>query len=453
MHKLTKQLTGSLLVFSLLSSAAACAQEIQQLSLKQCIDYALIHQTAVKSARLDEAITDAQNREITGSALPQISGSGSFTDNLVIQKQLIDVSIFDPTGRTPKGTLAPFEFGLQYNLLGFVTISQTLFDGAVLVALQAKKTVEELARKNVQETQRDTRVNVSKAYYNVLVTREELNQLSDNIHTLSESLHETQEMYNNGVAEQLDIDRINVQLTNLETQQISLRNSLELGYELLKFQMGMPMGTSLALTDTLTFDDVRADLADTTGFSYGQRIEYSILQSEKMENLYNLKRYKMAYLPTLNANGVIGANRATEQFDYFNPHQFWYGYGYVGLSLNVPIFSSGERKSRVEEAMLNVDKMEVAMDELKQSIDLEQQQAGSNLRNDLQAIASQQKNMALAKEVYTTTQKKFEQGVGSNLEVITAENDLETARTNYFNALYDAMIAKIDYQKAYGKIQ
>lgn len=451
MNHLAKQLMGGLTILALLVSGPGWAQDTQDFSLQACINYALQHQTQIKSIKIDQAISDAQNREITGSALPQISGTGNFTDNLVVQKQLIDISELDPA--YPKGTLVPFEFGLPFNLAGSVTLTQTLFDGTVLVALQAKRTVEELARKNIQETERDVKVNVSKAYYNVLVTLEELNLMGDNLKALQESLHETEEMYKNGYAEKLDEDRINVQLTNLQTQQITLRNSLELGDELLKFQMGMPISTPITLTDTLTFDDVKIDLADTVGFQYDQRIEYSILQIEKKENEYNLKRYKMAYIPTLNLNGVIGANRASEQFDYLEPSQFWYGYGYFGLNLNVPIFSSGERKSQVEMAKLNVDKAQVALEGLQQSIDLEQQQSESNLRNDLLAIESQQKNMELAQEVFNTTQKKFTEGVGSNLEVVDAENDLKTAETNYFNALYDAMIAKIDYQKAFGKIQ
>ncbi len=431
----------------------ALAQGPLDLSLKDCIDYALKHQPSVKSVRLDQQISDAQNREITGSALPQISATGNVTDNVVVQKQLIDVSMFDLSGRTPKGTLAPFEFGLPYNAAGSISLTQTIFDGSVLVALQAKKTVEELARKNIQETERDVRVNVSKAYYNVLVTREELTDLQGNLQALQEAAHQTSEMYKNGFAEKLDEDRLSVQLTNLQTQIIAVGNALELGQQLLKFQMGMPMTAPVRLTDTLTFDDVRGDLSDSAGFTYDQRIEYSVLQTEKKENEYNLKRYKMAYLPTLNVNIVGGANRGSETFDYLSFNRFWYGYGFIGLNLNVPIFSGGERKSRVDEARLTVDKFQVALEGLQESIDLEQQQAASSLRNDLLAVSSQEANLRLSREVFNTTRKKFEDGVGSNLEVVEAENDLKTAQTNYFNALYNAMIAKIDYQRAYGKIQ
>lgn len=426
------------------------AQDVHSYSLQQCIDYALQHQTDLKSARLDRDIAIARNKEVTGLALPQISANGSFTDNIVIQKQLIDASNFSDT--IPKGTLIPFEFGLQYNALGTVTLTQTIFDGSVLVALQAKKTLEELARKNVQRTERDVKVAVSKAYYNALISRQQMELVKSNIERLQRLLHETSVMYKNGFAEKLDIDRINVQLNNLNSDSVKLANTVTLSDQLLKFQMGMPLNEQVTLSDSLRFDDVQHILLDTADFNYDQRIEYSLMQTQERVNEYDLKRYKMAYLPTLSFNGAIGTNRASNSFDYFDAHQFWYGYGYVGLNLSIPLFDGFQRKHRVDQAKMSLEKSQVALDGLKQSIDLEQQQSGSTLRSNLIALQAQQANMKLAEDVYNTTRKKYEQGVGSNIEVINAQSDLKQAQTNYFGALYDAIIAKIDYQKAVGQL-
>lgn len=426
------------------------AQDVHSYSLQQCIDYALQHQTDLKSARLDRDIAIARNKEVTGLALPQISANGSFTDNIVIQKQLIDASNFSDT--IPKGTLIPFEFGLQYNALGTVTLTQTIFDGSVLVALQAKKTLEELARKNVQRTERDVKVAVSKAYYNALISRQQMELVKSNIERLQRLLHETSVMYKNGFAEKLDIDRINVQLNNLNSDSVKLANTVTLSDQLLKFQMGMPLNERVTLSDSLRFDDVQHILLDTADFNYDQRIEYSLMQTQERVNEYDLKRYKMAYLPTLSFNGAIGTNRASNSFDYFDAHQFWYGYGYVGLNLSIPLFDGFQRKHRVDQAKMSLEKSQVALDGLKQSIDLEQQQSGSTLRSNLIALQAQQANMKLAEDVYNTTRKKYEQGVGSNIEVINAQSDLKQAQTNYFGALYDAIIAKIDYQKAVGQL-
>lgn len=426
------------------------AQQVQDFSLKQCIDYALAHQSQVLSARIDEQSSHARNQQVTGLALPQISGDGSFTDNVVIQKQLIDASVFNPN--VPKGTLIPFEFGVQYNVVGNITLRQTIFDGSVLVALQAKKTLEELAHKSVQQTERDVRVNVSKAYYNVLVTQKQMGLLDVNIQRLRSLMHDTKVMYANGFVEKLDLDRIQVQLNNLLTQKNQLNNMLLLGNELLKFQMGMPIQTPIALSDSLSIQDMEGALQDTAGFTYDRRIDYSLLESEKKANEYDLKRYKMAFLPTLNFIGVVGSNRSSTRFDYFNKNQFWYGYGYVGLNLSVPIFSGFQRKYQVDQARLAVAKSDVQLQGMQQAIDLQISQSRSTLENDLLTLHTQEQNMKLAEEVYNQTKAKYEQGVGSNTDVINAESDLKQAQTNYFQALYEAILARIDYQKALGTI-
>lgn len=426
------------------------AQQSQEFSLKQCIDYALAHQSQVLSARIDEASSHARNQQITGLALPQISGAGDFTDNVVIQKQLIDASVFNPS--VPKGTLVPFEFGVQYNAVGTISLRQTLFDGSVLVALQAKKTLEELAHKSVQQTERDVRVNVSKAYYNVLVTEKQFSLLNANIQRLQSLLHDTKVMFANGFVEKLDLDRIQVQLNNLLSQKNQVNNMLLLGNELLKFQMGMPIGTPISLSDSLSMQDMEGALQDTAGFTYDRRIDYSLLKTQKKANEYDLKRYKMAFLPTLNFIGVVGSNRASTKFDYFSKNQFWYGYGYVGLNLTVPIFSGFQRKFQVDQARLAVKKSEVQLEGMQQAIDLQVSQSRSTLENDLLTLHTQEQNMALAEEVYNQTKAKYEQGVGSNTDVINAESDLKQAQTNYFQALYEAILAKIDYQKALGTI-
>ncbi|GAA4303032.1 TolC family protein [Compostibacter hankyongensis] len=447
MNRIAKTLLS---LFSLaLTAGAAYGQDTQPMSLQQCIDYALQHQAQVRSARIDEAISLETNKEVTGQALPQVSATGSFQDNVVIQKQLIDASMFDPT--VPKGTLVPFEFGIQYNAVGSITLSQTLFDPSVMVALQARKTLEELAHKSVLQTERDTRVAVSKAYYNVLINRKQMVLVDDNISRIEQLLRETDAMYKNGFAEKLDIDRTNVQLTNLRSEKTKLSNLMHVGELLLKFQMGMPMKDQLTLSDTLNFSGLRETLGDAP-FDYSRRIDYSLLETQKRVNEFDLKRYKLAKLPTLTFSGTVGTNRASTRFDYFNLNNTWYGYGVIGLDLHIPIFSGFQQNHRIQKARLNVEKSQVALDNMKQSIDLELDQTHSTLESNLLTLQAQERNMKLAEDVYNTTKKKYQAGVGSNLEVVNAENDLKQAQTNYFSALYDAIISKIDYQKAVGQL-
>lgn len=459
-----KRVIPTIICLSLISGLLS-AQEIHRFSLKGCIDYALTHQTQIKSAAIDVKSTIAKNKEITGLALPQISAKGTFQYLPKIPTQfipdfispavygvLIKENVLPSDTKIPPSGMFPVAFGTKYSADGTLSISQTLFDGSVLVALQAKKTVEELSRKSLQQSKRDVREAVSKAYYNLLISKKQMDLTNTNIERLNKLLHDTKLMYENGFAEQLDIDRVNVQLNNLKTTKVKLINLLAVGDQLLKFQMGMPLNELLTPTDTLSMSDLTGVLQDSTGFNYDQRIEYSLLQTQKRANEYNLKRYKMAGLPTVSAFMNYGKNAGRSEFNFFDKGQPWFTSWIVGLSVNIPIFDGFQRKHRVEQSRLAVEKNDIQLQGLQQSIDLQIAQSKTSLRNDIINLSSQEDNMKLAEKVYEVTKKKYEQGVGSNIEVINAESDLKQAQTNYFSALYDAIIARIDYQKAIGTL-
>lgn len=448
-------LAGSLLLLMALTTtlraqqAAPQPQGPLQLSAKQAVDYALANQTTIKNAKLDELIQLAKNKEVSGLALPTVTANGAYSYSPVLQKSQIDLHNFDPSA--PEGTYQAVAFGLTHNMTGDIKLNQTLFDPSVLVALQARKTLEELVARNVQKSEVDVKVAVYKAYYNVLSANKALTILKGNIATLDKTLSDTRETYKNGLAEKLDVDRLTVQMANLSTEITKLRNLIEVGTAALKFQMGMPMAQTIELTDTLSTEAIAAQTVNVDGFNYDQRIEYQVLQSQKHANEYDLKRYKLKGLPTLSFNASAGSLRGSSQFDYFkNPT--WYGYSTLGLNLSVPIFAGFQRKRQVDQAFLALKKTEQNVENLKLSIDLEQSQSASTFRNNLLTLQSQEQNMQLAQEVYTTTQVKYREGVGSSLEMSTAENDLLTAQKNYFDALYNTIVAKIDYMKAYGKL-
>ncbi|MCF6402291.1 TolC family protein [Chitinophaga filiformis] len=423
-------------------------QENIPLSIKQAVDYALANQATVRNAKLDELIQLAKNKEVSGMALPSLAGSGTFQHNPIVQKQLIDASNFSDT--VPKGTLVPFSFGLKFNVIGEITLKQVLFDPSVLVALQARETLEQLAAKSVQKSEIDVKVNVYKAYYNVLSARRALDILTNNITNLEKLLGETREIYKNGLAEKLDVDRLVVQLTNLRTEETKLRNVTEVGIAALKYQMGMAIQQPITLTDTLTTAEIKSAVA-AEHFDYSQRIEYQLLQAQRKAYEYDLKRYKLGVLPTLSLFSTAGMSRASDVFNYFD-RQTWYGYVGYGVNLSFTIFQGFQRRRKEDQAFLQLKKAEIGLEDTKLGIDMEQAQSTSNLRNNILTLEAQESNMQLAQEVYNTTQIKYREGVGSSLEMSTAENELLTAQNNYFNALYNAAIAKVDYLKAYGKL-
>lgn len=417
------------------------------LSAKEAVDYALANQSSVKTAKLDELIQLAKNKEISGMALPNIAGSGSYQYNPLVQKQMFNTRNFG----SPKDSFTAVSFQLKHNMLGEVRMTQTLFDPSVLVALQARKTLEILVSQGVTKSQIDVKSEVYKAYYNVLSANKALTILSENVSSLEKILGETKEIYKNGLAEKLDVDRLVVQYTNLQTEQTKLRNLIELGTASLKYQMGMPLKQAIILKDTLSTQKIVEDVLDLDKFDYSQRIEYQLLETQKKANEFDLKRYKMKGLPSLQLFAATGALRGSDKFDYFQS-PMWYGYVNTGLNLSVPIFTGLQRKRQVDQAWLTVKKSEVAIENAKLGIDLEREQSASTFRNNVLTLEAQEKNMGLAQDVYHTTQIKYREGVGSSLEMTTAENDLLTAQNNYFTALFNAIVAKIDLLKSYGKL-
>ncbi|WP_160714351.1 TolC family protein [Chitinophaga solisilvae] len=451
--QLIKRLTGMALMVWLLSLATAvsaqqtASQEPQRLSAKEAVDYALANQSSIKTAKLDELIQLAKNKEVSGMALPTIAGTGMYQYNPILQKQMFNMKNFGG-GRD---SFAVISFQLPHNLQGEVRLTQTLFDPSVLVALQARKTLEALVSQGVTKSEIDVKANVYKAYYNVLSAEKALRILSNNIATLEKILADTKETYKNGLVEKLDVDRLVVQFTNLQTEQTKLRNLIELGYASLKYQIGMPIKQPVTLTDTLSTAEIVAGTLDLDKFDYSQRVEYRLLQTQKAANEFDLKRYKLKGLPSLQLFVATGAMRGSDKFDYLQS-QSYYGYLNTGLNLSVPIFSGLQRRRQVDQAMLNVKKNEVAIENAKLGIDLEREQSASTFRNNVLNLEAQEKNMKLAEDVHSLTQIKYREGVGSSVEMSTAENDLLTAQNNYFTALYNAVVAKIDLLKSYGKL-
>lgn len=445
-------LTGmmmQLLTYAIAQQPAALPEGQVKFTVQEAVDYALVNQYAVRNAKLDELRQLAVNKEVSGLALPQVSGSGTYQDNPIIQKQLIDASNFDPS--VPKGTLVPFAFGLKYNAVGNVDLNQVLFDPSVLVALQARKTLEELARKGVKKSEIDVKTEVYKAYYNVLAADKAHKILEESVLRMEKTLNETRETYKNGLVEKLDVDRLVVQYNNLKSEVVRIRNVREVGLAALKFQMGMPMKQPLELTDTLSTDALKAGIEEQQGFTYNNRIEYQLAEVQKRANEYNLKRYRLEGLPSLNAFGQAGVSRASNTFNYFQ-QQLWYGYVSWGLNLRIPIFSGLQRKRKVDQAFIEVKRSDLQLENTRHAIDMEQTSSSTNLRNNITSLENQEENMALANEVYKTTNIKYKEGVGSSLEMITAETALLESQNNYFTALFNVIISRIDYLKAYGKL-
>jgi len=419
-------------------------------SIAQAIDYAKKNSVIVKNALLDYQIQEQANRATTSQALPQITGSLAFTQYIQVPVTPIPPSFSSFIPGAVPGKTYTVAFALPYTTPASLTLKQVLFDGQVFVGLQARKASLDYYQKREEVTEQMVRVNIYKVYYQLLIAKSQIDQVDANITNQQAQLHSASEMFKNGFAEQLDVDKATVQLSNLLTEKINLKLGIDNGYLGLKVLMGMPVRDSLRLTDTLTDDMIRnAALGDD--YKYTDRREFQLMMVSKSLGEYNVKRYKKAYIPTLNLNAAYQQNQYESKLDFTAP-MTWFPASYYGLSLNVPIFDGFYKAANIRQAKLQLQQTENNMDSLKIRIDNDVRESQIQFSSAIATLDFQKKNMELAQKVYDQTRKKFEQGLGSNTEITTAFADEQTAQYNYFNALYSAVIAKVDYLYAIGKL-
>jgi outer membrane protein len=416
-------------------------------SARQAVDYALQNATQVKNALLDIELQRQSNKEITAAAYPQINGNASLIDYLSIPTSLIPAEF---TGG-PAGTYIPIKFGTKYNGTYGADLQQVLFDGQVFVGLLARKTSIDFQMKTAEVTEEEIKANVYKIYYQLVVGQKQIGSITANIDNYEKLLHDTKEIYKNGFTEKLDVDKVQVQLNNLNTQKLRAQNQIDAGIAGLKFLMNMPQKDNLILTDTLSDEELKSNVLDEN-YNYEDRKEFQLLGLQSKLQEFNIRRYKLSKIPTLSFSASVAQNAQRTTFDFFKGGEPYFTTSFISLKLAVPIFDGGARNARIAQAKLNLLKTNNSLDQLKSSIDNDVAQSRINMKSALITMDSQKKNIELAQNVYNTTKLKYEQGLGSNQEINTAQADLVTAQNDYYSSLYDAIIAKIDFLKAAGKL-
>jgi outer membrane protein TolC len=431
----------------LLTSLAANAQSF---SLKQAVDYAITHQVQVKNSQIDLQNASAKINEIKAMGLPQVNGSLALTNNIVLQRAFIPAKIFNPAAA--EGELIAAKFGVDNSGFASVGLSQLVFDGSYLLGLKATSVYKDLAVKSVTQSKQQVAENVTKAYYGILVNEKRMGLLSLNLARLDTLLKETRELNKQGFVEKIDVQRLDVQANNLRTELDNVNRLQELSYSLLKFQMGYPMEEPIKVTESLEKIESATFHTNTAGeFSYANRIEYSILQTQENLAELDLKSIKAGYLPRLVLNANYGYNAGANAFSDLVTKQ-WFDNAAVTVALQIPIFDGFSKKYKAVQSANNLQKVRQSYGLLKSSIDLQRSQASITMKNALESMKEQKANLDLANEISRVTRVKYQQGVGSNLEVLNAESSIKESQANYFTALYNALIAKVEVEKANGTL-
>lgn len=446
------KLTGLLTLAGLLGAWPARAQTTQTpYTLEEAVDFAIKNNLNIKNTQLDAKSAESRIGEIRATGLPQIAVQAGFNYNAIIQRVFLPATFADPKAPDNAPPIAA-QFGVKYSGNVGATLNQLIFSGSYIVGLRAAATYRQLAQKNVIQSKVNVAEAVTKAYYSAQVAVERAKVLDLNIERLDTLMRDTRATYDAGFVEKIDVDRLEVQLNNLKTERQNVQNLIELSYTLLKYQMGMPLTDQILLTDIVNEESAQnLPVPISNAVDYNNRIEYSVLNTQGDLAELDIKRIRAGYLPTLAAFASYGHNNGRNGFgDLFSTK--WFNNSVIGLNLNIPIFDGLTKKYQLQQAQATSDKVRVGRDLLSQSIDLQVQQSNITLSNSLQTLGTQQRNVDLAKEVVRVTKIKYQEGVGTNIEVINAESSLKEAQTNYFAALYDVLISKVDLSKARGEL-
>jgi outer membrane protein TolC len=452
----------------LLFVGRAQSPTIHSFTAVQCADYAREHNVQVRNALLNVKIQEQVNRSVTAAAYPQISASATATHFPNIGVQTFPNFIAAGTygvliaegvqngGGQPIEAPSDFgfiqaQFGTKWNANAGLSLNQILFDGQVFVGLQAREAVMDFAKKNVQLTEIQIKANIYKIYYQLAAGKIQLLQFDNNIALLETVLVNQSELFKNGFAEKLDIDKTQVQISNLKTERIKVENLMANGALGLKLLMGMPMADSLVLTETVSDDMLKEGLLQDGKYDYKDRVEFQYLELANRLNAYNVKRYKLSRYPSLLLNANYSKLAQRNEFSFFGKGP-WFTSSYIGVGINLPIFSGFSTDANIKKASIELDQIKLQQEALLNSIDNEVKTAKNTYYNAVNTLDIQTKNKELAESVFNQSRKKYEAGLASSLDINIAQKDLQEAQNNYISAVYDAVIAKINYQTAIGKL-
>ncbi len=438
-----KILFTSLLLISFLSFS-----QKKNLTLEECISLALENNENLKNSYLEEKISTALSKEYLSVGLPQISFDGGIKYNHEVQKSIIDISRFMPG--VPEGTEQEVQFGQTYDGRMDLYVNQMIFNGSYFVGVSASRELIRLSEKMTKRNIIDIYESVQKAYFTALNTKSRIDLVNENLDRLSELLDQTNKLYENGFVEKLDIDRITVSYNNLKSEKIKADRLYDLSISVLKFQIGLPIETEIELIGELSEDLINNFSYELKDFDYSKRIEYSILQTDKNLKSYDLKNNRSQYLPQIYANYNYGYNSSASQSNLFFNSDRWKKFGTLGFLVVIPIFDGFLKRSKINQSKYKIEQIENQMMFLERSINLQINQSLANFENSKESLEITRKNLNLARDVYYASEKKYSEGVGSNLELIDSNNSLKTAQNQYYNALYESVIASIDIKKTLG---
>jgi len=422
-------------------------KESYSFSLQQAIEHALQYNYSIINANRDVEAAKKRKWETTASGLPQISGGVGYLNNIDFTLQGVSGNAFNPAGNPDDISL--FAFGTKQSMNSNLTLSQLLFDGSYIVALQASKTYLKYYENAKQKTNLEIREMVINAYGNVLLAEESIAILEKNKVTLSKTLSDTQETYKNGLIEEENVEQLQITLASVNNNLSNVKRLLNIATKMLKFSLGIDVSTELKLTDKLdTLTTSNLDLAFAkNSFEVSQNINYQMASNLQEQRSLELKLQKSKALPSLGAALNFGYNSFANEFDFANGNQKWNRFSNLGVSLNLPIFSSLGRSAKTQQAKIALDQAKTQLTQTEQQLKLEYERAKSEYDFSIEEYATSKSNLYLAERIEKKQQIKFTEGLSSSFDFSEAQRQLYTAQQNYLQSMVNIINKKAALEK------
>lgn len=443
-NKKNKTLNKNLftIVLSLFPSYFLSAQQtdslpvLQDVTLQNCIHYAIIHNPDVQNAQINQQVIEAEIQNRLSDWYPQLN----FTYNLQHNFQL---PTFNFNGNlSHSGT---------HNTSGAnLALTQNIFNRDVLLASRTSKDVRLSATENTEAQKINLAVSVSKAFYDLILTQQQLKVTQEDIVRIQQSLKDAYYQYQAGIVDKTDYKRATISLNNAKAEKKFGDESLKAKYAYLKELMGYPTEKNFDLQYDTTEMEEEVLIDTTRTINYNNRIEIQQLQTQEKLQQFNLQYYKWSFLPNIFAFGNYNLNYLNNKFSKLYSHS--YPNSFAGITLSLPIFQGGKRLQEIKQAQLQLTEVANDITSLEHRVNTEYEKAMSDYKSNLYNFFSLKDNLSLATEVYDVIQMQYRSGVKAYLDVITAESDLRTAQINYYNALYQVLSTKIDVMKSLGNI-
>jgi len=439
-------------ILALCATTALWAQQSSELTLAQAIDYALKSKADAQKARLEIKKSEYKIQEARANALPRLAASAGMSYNPKLQATYIDASTFAPPGMPVSDEPIKMEMGQKWGSSAELKLTQVVFNQAVFIGLRAARTTREFYLINEQLTQNEIIEKVAQAYWKVYQAQQALQNIQENLALTEKTAQVVEGSFKAGLAKKIDLDRVTVALNNLRSAEQQASSGLTLAKHALKYLMGLPITEPISLPKDAFKADYR--LAFEKGDA-SNRTEIKALEKQKELLTLSAKATRSGLYPSLALQatyGYLGMGPKTPLIYGKKDKVYWSNYSAISLGLNIPIFSGFGTKAKVQQALIEIEAIDATLKDTRLAMDLAQENAQTQLANNLLTIQTQEENVKLAQEVLSNTQNNYQQGLASLTDLLESERALSDAKNSYTNALLSYKLAEISLLKAQGNL-